>query len=96
MTQPTVYPKGKAKKMAEKADYRAVLFSYIARFVPVIDGTSGVRRMEIEQFDSVKLNGIVVNDVELEIKPGDVVSAKDYEGKWHDYVVTPEQIEQTW
>jgi len=70
--------------------------AYVSRHVPVIEGTSGVRRMSIEKFDDVRVNGSVINDPRYQVKPGDVVQARDYLNIWHTYIVTADQIESTW
>lgn len=93
---PEVLPKGKAKKQAAKAHYRTTLIAYVRRCIPVLEGTSGLVRMSITDFNDVRVNGRIVANPRFELKPGDVVQARDPYDKWHTYTVTAEQIEQTW
>jgi len=100
MPEPTVIPKGYARtaqKLQERyANHRAYLFSYIRRFCPAADGTSGVVAMYINQWDAVKVNGQVQTDLWFEVKHGDIISIRPYDNHWVDYTVTGDLIEKTW
>jgi ribosomal protein S4E len=89
---PLVFPKGKARKEAKKADYRTSLFAYVRRYCHEIDGTSGVIRMSIENGE-VFVNGNLMTDSHFQVKPGDIVSFRFVPGT---YVVTADEIERTW
>lgn len=94
--RPAVSPKGKAAKKAKKVNYRTSIYAYVRKYCPEIQGTSGVIRMEIEDFGSVSVNSRVCYDSKFEIKPGDTVACRDYLGNWKFHHVTAEEIEGTW